>query len=219
MGKPISTGQSHSVVQALSNNIDWSRVDSEAAQWVIEHAGEAEITAFINNRARIIVGEPTIIQINRAKPFDPATFIGEGWSFWRGPADGDGLTGEIEQDARSLALTEVDITKTSLKTCLSEGKKWIEGEEFLRRLRATENILLDAGVFQTFWENPYLHPQKWKEKTNGNLTRVFFTGSVLRDPNGSRCILYLYWLGGRLYWSYGWLGNEWRSDNPVAVLA
>lgn len=58
MGKPIGIGQSHSVVQALANNIDWGSVDPEAAQWIIEHARAAQVTAFINNRAQLIVGEP-----------------------------------------------------------------------------------------------------------------------------------------------------------------
>ncbi|OGM01634.1 hypothetical protein A2480_00290 [Candidatus Uhrbacteria bacterium RIFOXYC2_FULL_47_19] len=219
MGKPIGIGQSHNLIQALANNIDWSSVDSETAQWIIEHAGEAEITAFINNRAKIIVGEPRFLSINRSKPFNPKKFIGKEWSFWRGPADGDGLSGEIEQDSRSLALTEIDLTKINLKICPVGDEKLLKGEDFLQRLRTNGGISLDAGIFQTFWENPQLFPQKWKEKTNGNTTYIFFLGTVLRDPDGLRYVLCLFWEGVRLGWDCCWLGCEWLAYDPAAVLA
>jgi hypothetical protein len=42
---------------------------------------------------------------------------------------------------------------------------------------------------------------------------------ILRDPNGNRYVLYLYWDGGRWNWNYNWLDNDWNADNPSAVLA
>jgi hypothetical protein len=41
------------------------------------------------------------------KSFDPVSFLGKGWATWKGPADGDGLSGEEDIDPRSLALSQI----------------------------------------------------------------------------------------------------------------
>lgn len=58
-------------------------------------------TAFPKTRKNILF-------IDRSIPFNPAKFIGAGWTIWRGPADGDGLSGEEDHDERSLAIMEID---------------------------------------------------------------------------------------------------------------
>jgi hypothetical protein len=43
--------------------------------------------------------------------------------------------------------------------------------------------------------------------------------TILRNPNGNRYVLYLYWNGGQWNWNYNWLDNDWSAHNPSAVLA
>ncbi|MDP3764136.1 MAG: hypothetical protein Q8Q95_00765 [bacterium] len=162
----------------------------------------------------------TVIKIDRTHPFNPAQFLGEGWSVWKGPADGDGLSGKEEQDERSLKLTELDLSNIQLITCLKEGESVIKGEEKLNRLKAKNHIRLDVKVFQTFWENKDIIPKSWKKKTNGNTTFIFFDGTILRNPHGLRGVLCLGWRGGKEWdWHYGWLEYDWDDYDPSAVLA
>lgn len=220
----VTRDQSLQIMATLAVNTDWDSIDFDGAglQDAIirdpQGAGE-QFTAFLKNGGRVVVGEPKIVKIDRTKPFNPAEFIGAGWSVWRGPADGDGLTGEEEQDPRSLALTELDLTKVKLETCLCKDEPSVTGEERLRRLREAGRIRLDAKVFETFRRNPYLIPKQWKEKTNGNITYVFFDGTVLRSPDGRRFTLCLYWRDGQWRWDYRWLDRGRSAFRPSAVLA
>lgn len=208
MSKPINIGQSHNVISILQNNVDWSSLNGDVIQQIIDDpkGSGAQFTAFLKNGGKVIVGEPKIIKIDRTQPFDPATFIGSGWSI-------------EEQDERSLALGEIDLTEIQFETTLKKGEKLIKGEDKLRRLKDDGRIRLDAGIFKTLLENQILIPEKWKEQTNGNTTYVFFDGTVLRNADGDRCVLFLYWLDGEWDWYYYWLDNDWSADDPSAVLA
>ncbi len=128
--------------------------------------------------------EATIISIDRSKTFDPVAFIGKGWSI-------------VEQDDRSLALTQIELGKIDFAHMLEKGETQIKGEDKLNRLKKDDRIRLDAMVFQTLWENQSLIPASWKEKTKGNTTYIFFDGTVLRSPGGGRYVLCLCWdVGG-----------------------
>ncbi len=208
MGK-INIDQSHTVMAILGTNVDWDSIDFEESglqDLVIRDSIEAgkQFTSFLKNGARVIVGEPKIISIDRSEPFNPE-FIGNGWSI-------------EEQDEKSLALTEIDLTAIRFKSMLKDGEKSVKGEEELSRLKSEKYICLDAKIFQTLWENQILIPEKWKEKTNGNTTYIFFDGTILRNPYGGRCVLYLFWDYGKWHWSSHWLGHHWRVGNPSAVL-
>ncbi len=210
MSKSVSIDQSHSVIQALANNVDWSVLDGDMLQeQVIKNQKEAgkQFTLFLKNGGKVIVDSPRVISIDRSIPFDPKTFIGNGWSI-------------EEQDERAIALTEIDLTEVMFDSTLEKGEKSIKGEDKLKRLKEkTNRIRLDAGIFKTLWENQILIPEKWKEQTNGNTTFIFFDGTVLRDSSGSRCVLSLYWSDGRWDWYYIWLEDDWNANNPSAVLA
>ena len=155
---------------------------------------------------KMIVGEPKIIPIDRTQPFDPVKSLGQGWTI-------------DEQDERSLALNQVDLANVRLEYMLKKDESWIKGEEKLKRLKKAGHIRLDAKVFQTFWENKALIPEAWKQKIDGNTTFIFFDGTILRNPDGRRCVLGLYWDGGRWDWRYYWLGRGWDVGSPSAVLA
>ncbi len=210
MSKSVSIDQSHSVIQVLANNVDWSILDGDMLQeQIIKNPKEAgkQFTAFLKNGGKVIVDSPRVINIDRSIPFDPKTFIGNGWSI-------------EEQDERAIALTEIDLTSVMFDSTLEKGEKRIKGEDKLNRLKEkTNRIRLDAGIFKTLWENQILIPEKWKEQTNGNTTFIFFDGTVLRDSDGDRCVLFLYWSDGEWSWNYDWLVHGWDASDPSAVLA
>lgn len=161
-----------------------------------------------------------ILPIDRSKLFNPAEFVGAGWSIWRGPADGKGLEGDEERDQRATTLTGVNLAEVQLVTCLRLGETVTTGEERLNRLKTDGRIRLDENAFKAFWENQALIPARFKERVNRNIQYIFFDGVVLRSPNGNRYTLYLYFNNdGSWNWNYNWLDNDRNADNPSAVLA
>ena len=210
MGKAISIGQSLNLLSVLANNTDWDNLEGNTIQKIINDPRQAgqQFTAFLKNGGRVLVGEPRVIAIDRTKPFDPV-FVGQGCTVI-----------EEETDTRSTSLTELDLTKVRFVTMLKDGESHITGEEKLRRLKEAGFIRLDAGIFQTLWENQNLIPESWKEKVNGSTRFIFFDGTVLLRPDGDhRCIFYLYWIDGKWFWYRCWLGIGWDASNPSAVLA
>lgn len=174
---------------------------------------------FLANGAEVLIGDPKIIQIDRSIAFDPAKFLGAGWTIWKGPKDGKGVQGEEEQDARSLALTELNLSMVRFDDCLQDNESYHTGHVRLERLIERGDIRLDAGIFWHLWRNQHLIPASWKEPINGNTRYIFFDGTTLRNSGGNRCTLCLYWDDGQWYWGVYWLGCDWRADSPSVLLA
>lgn len=210
--------------------------DKVCGAWDAEGGTPVELNSFAENDALIrgllailrggavvkplAVEAPRCIPPIRSKPFNPAEFIGAGWSIWRGPADGNGLVGEEERDYRSSTLTQLDLSNVQLVTCLKQGESVMTGEERLKRLKTGGHIRLDENAFKAFWENQALIPSRFKERVNGNIQFIFFDGVVLRGPDGRRYTLYLCFSDiGSWHWCYRWLGRVRGVDRPSAVLA
>lgn len=211
MGKAIEIGQSLNLFSVLANNTSWDTLDSETIQRIINDpkGSGKQFTAFLCNGGKLIMGEPKVIPIDRSTPFDPVSFIGAGWKI-------------VEEDERSLVLTEVNLSAVRFETKLKSRETSIKGEERLRRLKTDGDTRLDAKVFQTLWENQHLIPEKWKEKTNGNTTFIHFDGTELRDAHGLRYVLSLCWdetTNATWDWYVIWLGSGWGVDYPSAILA
>src|SRR3989344_7152332 len=224
MSKAVSRGQALQVSARVATQVNWNELDGGCLQdRVISLTPEefgVRFTAFLKNGANLIIGSPMIIPIDRTKPFNPAQFLREGWRFWRGSAGGNGLEGELEQDKRSLALTQIDTSKILLEAHLKPKETYTTGEERLRRLIAADRIRLDLGVFHAFWNNKTFIPVGFQEKTNNQTTCVFFDGQMLRSPLGERCTLFLcLHVGGEWRWRVYWLGSRRRVNDPSAVLA
>jgi len=208
MSKPVSIDQSHAVVQALANNVDWPSLNPDVLQGIIKNPKDAgkQFTQFLKNGGRLIVGKPTIIPIDRTVSFNPAEFISKSWSI-------------AEEDERSLALAEINLDEVCFESMLNEGETSVKGEAKLERLKAAGHTRLDAKIFQTLWEDQQLIPESWKEKIDGKTRYIFFDGTILLRPGGRRCILCLYWSGGWWSWDSYWLGDGWDANDPSAVLA
>lgn len=146
--------------------------------------------------------------------FDPSSFIGAGWAPWHGDANGDGLTGKIDQDERSLALKEIDWVRVVFQHFLRDGETIITGEENLKRQKAVGHIRFGGNVFASLWQDYQKNKKnsvlEWLYTTHG-ITFISFFGLVLRDPDGGRFVLCLCRGGGGWDWSYGWLGGDWGA--------
>jgi hypothetical protein len=62
-------------------------------------------------------------------------------------------------------------------------------------------------------KNQELIPEEWKK------VDVYFWGTILRNSDGSRCVLCLGWHGGEWGWSYHWLDDDWHADVLSAGVA
>lgn len=226
MSKIVSRGQALQVAAWVGMQVNWDEVDGDRLQTkVIDLTPEEfgrRFTAFLQNDCRLIFGDQKSIL---TKPFDPAGFLGKGWTIWKGPIDGDGLSGEEDIDPRSLAMTEVELAKFVFETCLRSGEKSIIGEEKLRWLKEEkpEFIRFGGNVFYGLWldykankENSAL---EWLHRNFG-VTFMDFLGLILRGPYGDRDALYLCRRGdGGWYWRYDWLDRQWDADSPSAGCA
>lgn len=164
----------------------------------------ARVLRFVENGYRLSVIGPNTLVIDRSKPFDPMKFIGEGWSI-------------VEEDERSLMLTQIDFTKVRFDSGLKEGESRITGEEKLKRLKKKSEIRLDAEIGQALYEEKGQTTLRFIHEHYG-ISWFELAGTVLRDPDGDRYFLYLYRHGdGSWRWSYRWLdsGRGARGVSPV----
>jgi hypothetical protein len=187
----------------------------------------------------------SVIQIDRSVPFDPVSFFnnkvfsykpppenaskeekerippGEGFSIWRGPANGDGLIGEEEQDARSLALDKIDFSRIVLNACKKDER--VTREERARRLRKDGLILPDAKIVEVIFENKENLPDEWKEKVDGSTQFIFFEGTTIRGQAGTRNVLFIYfgrlWNEGIWHCNCGSISDSCFVSSPSAVIA
>jgi hypothetical protein len=195
---------------------DWTNAE-------VKKLSEGDILA----QVRMVVRGLAEIQIVKrllqlAQSFNPAEFIGSGWTVWKGPADGDGLEGEEDRDLREDALTELDLANLMFETCLEEGESRITGEVKLERLKKAGKTRL-GGRFLALWQNyeknkgdsllEYLHKTR-------KLTYLDFFGLVLRSSDGCRYVPFFYRSdGGSWHWDCKWLINVWDRGDVSAGLA
>jgi len=156
------------------------------------------------------------LSIDRSALFDPAAFLGEGWSIWRGPADGNGLEGEPEQDARALSISALNAEDFLFDTAIVPPERWVKGEAKLPRLRATGKVLLDAQIAQALYEEAGQQTLNEIMQKTG-VSWFDLPGTVLRDREGYRYLLGVYFNDGKWPWYPHWLENNWRASRPSAL--
>jgi hypothetical protein len=160
------------------------------------------------------------------KVFSPGEFIGNGWTFWKGLADGTGLEGEEDCVAEPDVI---DFEQIALDTHLKEGETSILGEEKMRRARADKTKRQLGGkaflALRNNWKKCSAEG-KPEESVLEKLRRagkignvIYFFGLTLRHPAGDRCVLCLYFHGSEWYWRCGWLDYDWGASSPSVSLA
>ena len=155
------------------------------------------------------------------KPLSPAEFIGQDWTVWKGPADGNGLEGEEDRDTCEDDLSVIDFEQVLLETHLQGEETSVHGEEKLRRAIASGNINLGGRAFLSLWEDYQTNCESsvLEKLRRKGVTRIYFFGLRLRGPDGGRYVLYLCVRGSRWGWDYDWLDDHWNVDVPSASLA
>src|SRR3989344_9625463 len=115
MSTAVSRGLALDLMAKAMQNTDWDSLDGELLQREVNELKPEEIgsrfTAFLRNNARLVIAGPKILRPDSSLTFNPTEFVGQGWTAWKGPADGDGLTGKEAIDSRAPALTEIDFSK------------------------------------------------------------------------------------------------------------
>ena len=207
-------------------------VGFEVIEWLVDEGRE-----FLKDKLTEIVGEykrhspklgaaqvpeikpAKILHLDPSKKFDPAAFIGAGWTVWKGSAGGNGLEGDEDIDSRPLAFTTVDLSAALFEHSLKGNETSIKGEEKLKRLIEDSNIRFGGNVFLALWEDHQQNKEnsclEWLRK-NRNITWLSFFGLVLRHPGGGRYVLCLCFHGAEWSWGYYWLGRGWDASSLSA---
>lgn len=175
----------------------------------------AEFERFAGNGFRMVVNIINLgkVVIDRTKP----GFSSLSWTIWKGPADGDGLTGEEEQDAQALALTEIDTTTILFETMHLKNEMGINGEEVLRRFRESGRILHDAAFGIALLDEPYRLTLEILRITR-DITEFALLGTVFHS-RGSRYVMCLSWDRGVWDWRMRELDENWGPRVRSAVSA
>lgn len=213
--KTVSRGLALEISSRFGTQVDWDQLDgdrlhSEVAKLSPEEFGR-RFTAFLKAGARFSFGGLKVA----TAPFNPAECIGAGWSFWKGPKDGDGLDGEEARDKASLVLTEVDFEKVDFLNCLEAGESRIVGEKKLERLQGLGRTIYGTTVGWGLWLDYQQNgAQSVLEKLyqQKGITYIDLFGDVLRSPDGFRYVLYLYRSDdGSWNWDCTWLDDAWNA--------
>jgi hypothetical protein len=198
------------IMDVLAESVDLNAIGMEELDLAIQRVDEVgnRFSNFLRTLGTLIVraGRRTrIVRIDRTKVFDPVRFM-----------DHPGLRIE-EQDQRSIMIEEIDPSDISLESMLQD-ETVIGGEEHLKRLKQKGYVRLDAGIFQTLWENQHLIPEDWKG-TLHEPKYVFFDGTVLRNQYG-RYVISMYWDKDKKWnWTYCRLdAGGWKAEDLSAVL-
>ena len=183
-------------------------------------AGNPTLLKNFNSILDVVIAPlANIFRINRSTPFDPVPLLGTGASFWHGPKDGKGLKGEIEQDTKSMALTEIDLWSIRFKAYIPEGESLISGENRIMAIKTASDTALDPQIGQSLYEEDGQKGLRWLYDQTG-IKWMEFLGQPLRNAFGDRLSLVLYRLVDGS-WGRGCvcLGNVRSASGPAAVVS
>lgn len=123
----------------------------------------------------------SIIRIDRSKPFDVQRLYKnmEDYSL-------------EEEDLRSIALVEIDLSKVKLVLSLQTGEVNIPRATHIERLKRMNVIRLDVQVREFLYRNQELIPESWRGEGARIGNTIDFDGTVYKCPDD------------RMYFSLSW---------------
>ncbi|MFA6042084.1 MAG: hypothetical protein WCV85_02115 [Patescibacteria group bacterium] len=207
----MTDGQINRVVEIFRAKLvkHASNLPSDAVQAALGDASLGQDLFDVFQRhveVHLIDTQPHLLQ---RKPFNPKKFIGAGWKVI-----------EVLQPRNDGIL---DASQIVTKDYLKKGESSINGEERLRRIKASPadvKLQLDAADCQALYEEKGQVTLRWLDETKGI---KFLSGwnTILQSPRGNRCVLYLVRrVDGSWRWSDGWVGGgNWDADRPAGLLA
>lgn len=155
----------------------------------VTRLGQAKILAEIK---QLLNGSAKIVRI--ANPSDFSTFGG-----WIITEKCGYKQLELEKEEFSLYLSDGQI-----------GDKVTTGDILFRELK--DFPVASACVLGELLQNTKCIPQYWKGK------KVFFWGTIYRGSLCNRFVRYLYEHGGKWYWNYFWLGDNFGKNDFAVML-
>ncbi len=208
MSKSISIDQSHAVIQALVNNVDWNALDGDFLQeLVIKKPREAgrEFTDFLKNGARVqVVG-----------------------SYWRDtnelkiqiPALPHPTLKELQEKYNFIFIKSIEVDESPtepvtlvLGTVLRPDEKSINGTEYEYRLRSIDGKF---GYQQGAWLVE--HQDEYPDFKNlCGKVYIDLPGLKVLHDDGYRFFPYLDVGGGRWDLFWGWIVGGLGSGGRVA---
>ncbi|MDP1884254.1 MAG: hypothetical protein Q8L10_02700 [Candidatus Moranbacteria bacterium] len=157
-------------------------LNTEDAQWVIQHPKEA--IALFSNAVEMRNEQLVICDIA-----GHGEFLGKGFTVWKGPIDGDGLSGEEDRDTRPFLQS-----KLYLMSLCSEESHTIE-EQRTSILKTVDNrVLLGLNTALSLIIDVGVHKEKSRlefEYGEVGISEFIFAGQVFRGPDGKRYVLRL----------------------------
>jgi hypothetical protein len=194
----------------LGSNVQWGGIDFETSKlqdMVIRDpkGAGARFASFLQNGCQFEIKGPSVLTVDRSKPFNPEKFIGKGW--------------KTLEEERALLISSIDFSKVTFENALREGEATITGEEKLVRLVSGGNIRLDAKTGQALFEEKGQGTLRFLYDTYG-ISWMEFAGTVLRNDDGGRYFLSLRRVhDGSWSWGYGWLGGDRDATSVSPLLA
>lgn len=193
--KRISSRQVRSLIASFTIDTPWEEIEADAQSFIEfppEQKGIIFATFIANNFQIKNAGEQKTI---KAKLFNPVKFLGSGWSIWKGPADGDGLSGDEDVCPKASAIKEVELSKVIFKNCMNGDEERISVKEGIDRLNESDDFTgFGLGIFLGFWEDYQIHREfSVLERLHQDfgVWELYFPGTILRNPNGERIIIFL----------------------------
>ncbi len=166
----------------------------------------------------LVVEKGPVFVIDRSKLPTVSELLGDEWTLWKGPKEGDGLEGSGEQDSRSISRSEFNFSGMRFVHGFKEGEEAIDGEEKLERIKALPCIRPDFGFGIGLFLEKGQTTLKWLYDTHG-LTWLEIP-DVLCHDGGYRYFLILSREGsGAWHWDYRWLRHERRRGWLTPLLS
>ncbi|MDD4901674.1 MAG: hypothetical protein PHE24_00905 [Patescibacteria group bacterium] len=229
--KALSAGQQREIISRIVGQVDWDSLDGEYLQKKVISLPPKEFgrqfTDFLRYGCQFIFNNPRPKELALV---DSYIFQDKNWKVWKGPVDGDGLSGEEDIDWRSLAIDKIEAHKLIIADCLLEGEKVIAAEEIRLRLRKSK-ILIPLGfkAFQYLWLDYQADRGgsilEWLYRTKGIrhlnfMGTIFYTNHSGGIGSGSRIMPYFLrqpdYYSGLWEVSDEWMGCDFGSDRPTA---
>ncbi|MEI6863789.1 MAG: hypothetical protein WCK46_00240 [Candidatus Adlerbacteria bacterium] len=158
----------------------------------------------------VVVTTGPVFTVDRTKLPTVTDLLGDEWTVWKGPKEGEGLEGEEDQDARATAVNAFDFSRMKFVHGFKDGEDSIDGEQKLERLKVLPDVRPDFAFGIGLFLEQGQTTLRWLYDNHG-ITWFEIPGTVMCHDGGYRYFLILSREGsGAWHWDYRWLKHERR---------
>jgi len=151
--------------------------------------------AWLRNSCCLEIKAPSVLAVNRSKPFNPTRLFGVDCS----------VIPERE-DNRSHKLKEIDFSRARFENLLRQDEPHINGSNMLRRLKLRSEIRADANIGWALVTEREQRTLRWIHE-HLDISWIEFPGTVLENPGHEEFFFALCRLdNGQWEWRQSWFG-------------